>query len=133
MTVHVQYDQINDQWVVTLNGPVMQEISKKAQERGYCVVQCIMKAVDDIVNPTYPKYGIDRKPGAPDLLHPIPMGTFGEALEASGVAADNLHRPTRHTPRAQKPAPNLAEEIRADNEAVDRLSRLLNRLRGEER
>jgi len=129
MTDNVQYDIASDQWTIILDSDEMHALAKKAQERGYCVVQCIEKAVHDIVNPTYPKYGIDRKPGAPDPLHPIVPLTY----EIAGVAADNLHRPTRYTPRAQKPAPNLAEEIRADNEAVDRLSRLLNRLRGEER
>jgi len=129
MTDHVRYDEASDQWVITLYGDEMHTLDKKARERGYSVAQCLIKAVHDILHPTYPKYGIDRKPGAPDPLHPIVPLTY----EIAGVAADNLHRPTRHTPRAQKPTPNLAEEIRADNEAVDRLSRLLNRLRGEER
>jgi len=121
MTDHVRYDQVNDQWVIILDGPEMQELAKKAYERGYCITQCITKAVDDLLKP-------GAKVSAPpafDLMHPA----FDPPHPPT---ASSLHRPTRHTPRAQKPAPNLAEEIRADNEAVDRLSRLLNRLRGEE-
>jgi hypothetical protein len=126
MTDHVRYDQVNDQWVIILDGPEMQELAKKAYERGYCITQCVTKAVCDLLKPGAKVF--DLMHPAFDPPHPVRPGAF----ESAGVTADNLHRPTRHTPRAQKPPPRLAEEIRADNEAVDRLSRLLNRLRGEE-